>query len=451
MTDDANAKRPTTRPGRRRLWLVGALLTVALIWPAQYGLWNYHLKRYQALDEGVVYRTGQPTQLGLRYLVGWKGVKTVLSLQMNQMRLCRGLYDPFDASGAIEPEFAGGLGARHLQWPMGNEWCWPWFTPWQFDEFFKLLDDPANLPLAVHCMGGRHRTGTFSALYRMEYDRWPFDRVLAEMYSFQFGEKAPLQEYNLRTFLPRPRPTETQWTELQRTWKSALGGDSMADYARLVQHLRQARQDSGRRVKVEELLITSLKNEKPFALGLAARCIDEPDDVLASAATAAATRCLERLDATQEDLSVAAALIADFGTEQQQQQLIDVLIAGAKKTTTTPRDEAIVAGVTNRYTPNRLAFLKPLLMDQRHYLSSPASMLRYCDTAVLRMTAILDRALMPKCPEYDVTHWDGGRQLARQWFDEHPQDAALSQLRPPSGHNVVRVGAAPSRVDYNRD
>ena len=60
---------------------------------------------------------------------------------------------------------------------MGKEWCWPWFTPWQFDEFFKLLDDPANLPLAVHCMGGRHRTGTFSALYRLEYDGWPIERV----------------------------------------------------------------------------------------------------------------------------------------------------------------------------------------------------------------------------------------------------------------------------------
>ena len=148
---------------------------------------------------------------------------------------------------------------------------------------------------------------------------------------------------------------------------------------------------------------------------------------------------------------MAAALIADFGTPQQQQQLIDLLTAGAQQTTTTPRDEAIIAGVTNRYTPNRLAFLKPLLADQRHYLTPAASMLRYCDTAVLRMAAILDEPLMPKKPDYNGADWDGGCKLAQQWFDKHPQDATLSRLLPPSGKNMVRIGETGSRQDFNRD
>ena len=105
-----------------------------------------------------------------------------------------------------------------------------------------------------------------------------------------------------------------------------------------------------------------------------------------------------------------------------------MLASGAQQTTATPRDEAMIAGVTNRYTPNRLAFLKPLLADQRHYLAAGASMLRYCDTAVLRMAAILDEPLMPKKPDYNGADWDGGCKLARQWFDKHPQDATLSRL-----------------------
>ena len=96
----------------RRRWLIGAVLAAALLWPTQYALWKYHLKRYQAVDEGILYRTGQPTEWGLRYLVSCKGVKTVLSLQMDQMRLCRGPYDPFEPSGAEESEFVTGLGSR---------------------------------------------------------------------------------------------------------------------------------------------------------------------------------------------------------------------------------------------------------------------------------------------------------------------------------------------------
>ena len=64
-------------------------------------------------------------------------------------------------------------------------------------------------------MGGRHRTGTISALFRLEYDRWPVERVLAEMYSFKFGEGTPMQEYNLRTYLPRPHPNEAAWQTLR--------------------------------------------------------------------------------------------------------------------------------------------------------------------------------------------------------------------------------------------
>src|SRR5215467_8801002 len=115
---------PTQPHKKRRRWAMGIVLAAILFWPAQYVFWQYHLKRYQAVEEGVLYRTAQPTQLGLRYLVGRKGVKTVLSLQAHKWRLHRGLYDPFDASGAEESEFVTEIGAKHLQWPMGDERCW---------------------------------------------------------------------------------------------------------------------------------------------------------------------------------------------------------------------------------------------------------------------------------------------------------------------------------------
>jgi protein tyrosine/serine phosphatase len=66
---------------------------------------------------------------------------------------------------------------------MGAEAFWPWFSPEQFEAFFELMDDPTNFPVAVHCIGGRHRTGTFVALYRLEYQRWNVEDAQREMYA----------------------------------------------------------------------------------------------------------------------------------------------------------------------------------------------------------------------------------------------------------------------------
>ena len=53
-------------------------------------------------------------------------------------------------------------------------------------QFLKLVDDPANQPVYVHCQGGRHRTGVMTAVYRMTEDGWTADRAYAEMKQFNF-------------------------------------------------------------------------------------------------------------------------------------------------------------------------------------------------------------------------------------------------------------------------
>src|SRR5262249_53664982 len=37
-------------------------------------------------------------------------------------------------------------------------------------QFLKLVNDPQNWPVFVHCQGGRHRTGVMTAVYRMTKD-----------------------------------------------------------------------------------------------------------------------------------------------------------------------------------------------------------------------------------------------------------------------------------------
>ena len=53
-------------------------------------------------------------------------------------------------------------------------------------EFLKLVNDPANQPVYVHCQGGRHRTGVMTAVYRMTQDGWNADRAYAEMKQYKF-------------------------------------------------------------------------------------------------------------------------------------------------------------------------------------------------------------------------------------------------------------------------
>ena len=60
-------------------------------------------------------------------------------------------------------------------------------TAAQLAEFVKLVNDPASQPVYVHCIGGRHRTGVMTAVYRMTKDAWTGERAFAEMKQYKFG------------------------------------------------------------------------------------------------------------------------------------------------------------------------------------------------------------------------------------------------------------------------
>lgn len=55
-------------------------------------------------------------------------------------------------------------------------------------QFLKIVNDPANQPVYVHCAGGRHRTGVMTAIYRLTHDSWKPDQAYAEMKQYEFGK-----------------------------------------------------------------------------------------------------------------------------------------------------------------------------------------------------------------------------------------------------------------------
>ena len=97
------------------------------------------------------------------------GVKTVIDLQID---------GPSNEAGLVQR-----AGMKFFRIGMTTSQA-P--TTSQIDQFFKIVTDPANQPVYVHCQGGRHRTGAMTALYRMTVDGWTSDKAYAEMKQFRF-------------------------------------------------------------------------------------------------------------------------------------------------------------------------------------------------------------------------------------------------------------------------
>ena len=97
------------------------------------------------------------------------GIKTVIDLQE---------YGDKD-----EPAAAKQAGLNYIRIGM-NTRVNP--TAAQLEQFLKIVNDPAQQPVYVHCAGGHHRTGVMTAVYRMTQDGWNGTQAFAEMNKFGF-------------------------------------------------------------------------------------------------------------------------------------------------------------------------------------------------------------------------------------------------------------------------
>jgi protein-tyrosine phosphatase len=97
------------------------------------------------------------------------GVKTVIDLQAD---------GPSNEAGIVK---AAGMNFFRIGMTTTNA---P--TDAQVAQFFQIVNNPANQPVYVHCAGGRHRTGTMTALYRMTNDGWTAQQAYNEMRQYRF-------------------------------------------------------------------------------------------------------------------------------------------------------------------------------------------------------------------------------------------------------------------------
>ena len=137
------------------------------------------------------YRGAQPQGRDYADLVAL-GVKTVINLTS-------------DDAEADEQAMVESAGMKYVQIPMTTR-TEP--TSAQLAEFLKIVNDPARQPVYVHCVGGRHRTGVMTAVYRMSGDaRLTSDQAFAEMKQFKFGADFLHPEFKRFVYGYRPDVT----------------------------------------------------------------------------------------------------------------------------------------------------------------------------------------------------------------------------------------------------
>ena len=119
------------------------------------------------------------------------GVKTIVNLTS-------------DDAEQDEKSMTEGAGMSYFQIPMTTH------TPptaAQLSEFLRIVNDPANQPVYVHCVGGRHRTGVMVSSYRMTHEGWTADQAFKEMKDYKFGSDFLHPEF--KDFVYHYRPDAT--------------------------------------------------------------------------------------------------------------------------------------------------------------------------------------------------------------------------------------------------
>ncbi len=137
-----------------------------------------HFRSFHVVHEGVLYRSGQLDRAGLQRLLRDYGIRTVVCLREGDA-----------AEDAAEEQWVRGGGLGYVRIPPRSWWRGADGKA-PADEgvaaFRRVMQDPANYPVLVHCFAGIHRTGAHCAIYRMDFEGWSNREAIAEMRSLGY-------------------------------------------------------------------------------------------------------------------------------------------------------------------------------------------------------------------------------------------------------------------------
>jgi tyrosine-protein phosphatase SIW14 len=129
---------------------------------------------------GNLYRGARPSSEDDLKTLKKLGVKTVIDLQGgdikdNNFGMIAGLMEPGESPDwiAFERKTAEGLGMKFINLPLNS--LAPiddYETGRAIGNILRVINDPKNQPVYVHCEHGKDRTGLVVALYRVYFQNW---------------------------------------------------------------------------------------------------------------------------------------------------------------------------------------------------------------------------------------------------------------------------------------
>jgi protein tyrosine phosphatase (PTP) superfamily phosphohydrolase (DUF442 family) len=153
-----------------RKWIV---LVIALLLAAGAAA-EEGIRNFLRVNERVC-TGGQPTLEQLAELKA-DGVRAVLNLRRpTEKQTPRPGAEPLPYDAAAEAAEAERLGLRYFNIPVDSQAP----TDAQVDEFLKILADPQNRPLFIHCSTA-NRVGAFWMIHRVLVDKWSLEDAAAE-------------------------------------------------------------------------------------------------------------------------------------------------------------------------------------------------------------------------------------------------------------------------------
>lgn len=163
------------RVGRRLRWIVLVIAAVAGVWIAWHKEIRHHFlaRNFGVVEEGVLYRSGRLTPSATERLRTRYGIRTIIDL---------GAYDRDPHGHELAERTAAALGiTRYEFWLVGDGTG----NPNCYVAALRVLSDPANHPVLVHCASGAQRTSGLAMLYQKAFHGRPFEETYPAMRAFK--------------------------------------------------------------------------------------------------------------------------------------------------------------------------------------------------------------------------------------------------------------------------
>lgn len=185
MPRPAHRRIPEIRSGFFLLLLLCLLLSSCI--GREHLVYLYNPLNFRAVEDGVLYRSGQPAAEDLKWIAREHGIRSIINLR--GAKPGEGWYDE-EVAASRE------LGLQRVEIKLSAD-----RLPHR-EDLIHLLDAFRELPrpILVHCEGGADRSGEASALFALEHLKWSRRKVLKQLHpsSGHNRDRYPAKTYFVR-------------------------------------------------------------------------------------------------------------------------------------------------------------------------------------------------------------------------------------------------------------